>query len=511
MADETVAVGAAGRDALGAQGPRAFHMHLDTCQHCQRNPFDLCIIGKQLIRAEAQGAAGVAPAAPPLISDESDRWNKRVLGITDADVPAATAVRPAPLDELYDAIVDLKPEGHGEHPSGHARVLVFKTDVLALITQARQRDIYDKAEFERVRASAAPREKMHEDDQSRVDVSTASSSTGSTASENELVSTWPRAEFLHCVLQENRDGNLWGDMLMELGQSINDDIEGMSGPKKYSFWVGEARELSATDGIGWAGVLRLMGEAIQLAAVDPVVGRGTEGSTREKSSSSDRASAVPTVPPDKDLGLFLDQLEVVAEWLDSDAPTSHSTPWLVRRDLVREAIQRLRAVPTGPQDVCRDGHQVERASGRCIHCGLRCDQINRLASSNSRKLNDAVRVLQEASRDDLAQAVMRLETECIAQGSAAPDVRPVPALETEVWFHNLTKSVRELVNRCASRQIRHHLLAAIDEAERRLRAQARPTRSPSDETKTDEDDPRLQSQAAIRESGPRDQTAEGDK
>lgn len=234
---------------------------------------------------------------------------------------------------------------------------------------------------------------------------------------------------------------------------------------------------------------------------------------------STTVSAAPTVPPDKDLGLFLDQLEVVAEWLDSDAPTSHSTPWLIRRDLVREAIQRLRAAPTVPpsddhefrvgeihrrlmrranevglsvaleeaaeeiveaapavpRDVCRDGHQVERASGRCIHCGLHCDQINRLASSNSRKLNDAIRVLQEASRDDLAQAVMRLETECIAQGRAAPEAHPGAALETEVWFHNLTKSVRELVNRCASRQIRHHLLAAIDEAERRLRAQARHT------------------------------------
>lgn len=178
-------------------------------------------------------------------------------------------------------------------------------------------------------------------------------------------------------------------------------------------------------------------------------------------------SAAPTVPPSEDHEFRVGEIHRRLMKRANEVGLSVA--------LEEAAEEIVEAAPAVPRDVCRDGHQVERASGRCIHCGLHCDQINRLASSNSRKLNDAIRVLQEASRDDLAQAVMRLETECIAQGRAAPEAHPGAALETEVWFHNLTKSVRELVNRCASRQIRHHLLAAIDEAERRLRAQARHT------------------------------------
>ena len=43
---------------------------------------------------------------------------------------------------------------------------------------------------------------------------------------------------------------------------------------------------------------------------------------------------------DMAIGELFDQLEALAQWLDDAAPREHSTPWLIRRDLV-EAMRRL--------------------------------------------------------------------------------------------------------------------------------------------------------------------------
>lgn len=72
------------------------------------------------------------------------------------------------------------------------------------------------------------------------------------------------ASFIHYTLCEIRDGHTWGDLVMELGGLITDDMEDVGNSKKYSFWDGEARELSATDGFGWPGVLMLVGRAMAI-------------------------------------------------------------------------------------------------------------------------------------------------------------------------------------------------------------------------------------------------------
>jgi hypothetical protein len=51
--------------------------------------------------------------------------------------------------------------------------------------------------------------------------------------------------------------------------------------------------------------------------------------------------------------------------------------------------------------------------------------------------------------------------------------------ESDPWFSNLTVAVRDLVALHANRKTRAHLLAAIDEAERRLRASTSPPASAS--------------------------------
>jgi len=79
---------------------------------------------------------------------------------------------------------------------------------------------------------------------------------------------------------EIRDGHSWGDLVMELGGLITDEYDGTDATKKYGFWAGEARELAADDG-GWPRVLRLMGEAMAEAAVDPVLASSVDPSTRE--------------------------------------------------------------------------------------------------------------------------------------------------------------------------------------------------------------------------------------
>jgi hypothetical protein len=40
-----------------------FHRHLDVCAQCERNPFDLCTIGAQLIELAAKQAADEMTAA----------------------------------------------------------------------------------------------------------------------------------------------------------------------------------------------------------------------------------------------------------------------------------------------------------------------------------------------------------------------------------------------------------------------------------------------------------------
>ena len=43
----------------------------------------------------------------------------------------------------------------------------------------------------------------------------------------------------------------------------------------------------------------------------------------------------------RELGELLDALEAAAEFLDAQAPAEHSTPWLIHRDVLREAIAAL--------------------------------------------------------------------------------------------------------------------------------------------------------------------------
>lgn len=40
-------------------------------------------------------------------------------------------------------------------------------------------------------------------------------------------------------------------------------------------------------------------------------------------------------------GELVDRLQEVAEWIEATGPSEHQTPWLIHRDVVREAIQRL--------------------------------------------------------------------------------------------------------------------------------------------------------------------------
>lgn len=35
----------------------AFHAHLDQCEQCERNPFDLCMVGAALLRAAGNAAS----------------------------------------------------------------------------------------------------------------------------------------------------------------------------------------------------------------------------------------------------------------------------------------------------------------------------------------------------------------------------------------------------------------------------------------------------------------------
>lgn len=76
--------------------------------------------------------------------------------------------------------------------------------------------------------------------------------------------------------------------------------------------------------------------------------------------------------------------------------------------------------------------------------------MNKLVQSNGQKLNEAVRVLQESGHSMLADAVMRLETECRALALSAgpssapaetPRARDIDAVKLVRW---LTARQREL-------------------------------------------------------------------
>ncbi len=45
--------------------PNAFHVHLDRCQRCREQPFNLCPVGAQLL-----GAAVAAPPKPGGLEEE---------------------------------------------------------------------------------------------------------------------------------------------------------------------------------------------------------------------------------------------------------------------------------------------------------------------------------------------------------------------------------------------------------------------------------------------------------
>lgn len=46
-----------------ADETEAFHLHLDSCERCRENPFDLCAVGKPLLVAAGEAAI------PPLRKD----------------------------------------------------------------------------------------------------------------------------------------------------------------------------------------------------------------------------------------------------------------------------------------------------------------------------------------------------------------------------------------------------------------------------------------------------------
>lgn len=58
-------------------------------------------------------------------------------------------------------------------------------------------------------------------------------------------------------------------------------------------------------------------------------------------------------------GELLDRLEELAVWLDENAPVEHSTPWLVRRDVVREAGRQLAASVSHQQEPPKEPLPVE--------------------------------------------------------------------------------------------------------------------------------------------------------
>lgn len=96
------------------------------------------------------------------------------------------------------------------------------------------------------------------------------------------------ASFIHWTLVEIRDGNTWGDLLVELGCLMADDADGRH-DTAHSSWCGEAGEMAATDGYGWPGVLQLIAQAMlesnrSADAVDPSAGDTGKPTTRERSS-----------------------------------------------------------------------------------------------------------------------------------------------------------------------------------------------------------------------------------
>lgn len=70
------------------------------------------------------------------------------------------------------------------------------------------------------------------------------------------------ASFIHWTLCEIRDGHSWGDLIMEVGDLLTEDLEGQSRAKP-SFWNGEVGELAATNGYGWPRVLELIAQAMR--------------------------------------------------------------------------------------------------------------------------------------------------------------------------------------------------------------------------------------------------------
>ena len=46
------------------------------------------------------------------------------------------------------------------------------------------------------------------------------------------------------------------------------------------------------------------------------------------------------------VGELLDGLDEAAEWIEAIGPSDRQTPWLIHRDVVREAMRRLAASPS---------------------------------------------------------------------------------------------------------------------------------------------------------------------
>jgi hypothetical protein len=82
---------------------------------------------------------------------------------------------------------------------------------------------------------------------------------------------------------------------------------------------------------------------------------------------------------------------------------------------------------------------------------------------------DDVHLLRDILKAWEAQRLPARPAADIQRGAVPASTEPLD--ETEAWFRNLNEGVRQLVSEQASRKTRRHLLAAIDEAIDRLRAQ----------------------------------------